>query len=198
MLGFVLSLLIAFQGASTPAAGSTLEEELAAAAVYAGQEALAAREYRITEDTESGILLIQASVRVFGSDDEATAALTESVDANLASDAFTNVEEQDDPGIGDESQAFAAELPTGGFVGIVFVVQDTALFRFIGASLDADPTPELLEETEGWIADAGDIEDAEDTLDLLPAEDDVLDGFAITDEGSVTNDGEARPATPTA
>src|SRR5688500_10963297 len=104
MLGFVLSLLIAFQGASTPAAGSTLEEELAAAAVYAGQEALAAREYRVTDDTESGILLIQASVRVFGSDDEANAALTESVDANLASGAFTNIEEQDDPGIGDESQ----------------------------------------------------------------------------------------------
>lgn len=197
MLGFVLSLLIALQGTATPAAGSTLEEELAAAAVYAGQESLAAREYRATDEAESAIVLIQASVRVFGSDDEATAALAESVEANLESDAFINIEEQDDPGIGDESQSYAAELPSGGFVGIVFVIQDTALYRFIGASIEADPTADLLVETEGWIADAGDAA-AEDPLDLLPAEDDVPDGFVITDEGSITNDGEARPATPTA
>ena len=200
MLGFVLSLLIAFQGTATPDAGTALNDQLEASPVYAGQVALAAREYRASDETatDSGILYIQASVRIFDSGDEATTALSESVTANVESETYSDLEEQDDPGIGDESEVYSGELAGGGFVGLVFVVRDTALFRFIAASPTDDPLAELTGAVEGWFGILDELGEPGEPIDLLPGGNSVPNGFEITLEGSITTDGEARPATPAA
>jgi hypothetical protein len=200
MLGFVLSLLIAFQGAGTPVADdddTTLEEELRAAPVYDGQQALAVREFQIIGDApgESGIVLLQSTVRFFRVSAQAEDALAESVVTNLESGAFANVEEQDPPGFDDESQAFTGELANGGFVGLVFVARDDALYRFVAVSMTEDPLPELLVLVDGWL-DAAEVTD--DIYDLLPTLDDVPDGFTLTKQGRITYDGEPDTATPAA
>lgn len=203
---FAAAPAVARQGASPTAEATPDENELPP---LPGQIAEAEREYRATEGRLTGTAQLLFGVGEFDTEEAAAAGIPALAERIRTDPDTANVPEVGGPTFGDESLAFSGEVDLDGtdvFVAYLAFRDGRFVHAWLGASLDADPLPDLLSLAERTMGGPGTpaagtpesgTPDPISLLDRLPGLTDLPPGFVLVDESLETYNGAATPvATP--